>query len=476
MATKKELVEAQSFSRRRLLTAFVSGAPGGRELEPTSPVRGVVAGIVLAALVVVGGLASGLLNRGLPKGWENGQIIVVKDNAARYVSADGELVPVTNMASARLLVEPGATIMTVSEALVRDIERLGRAGITGAPDSLPAPEDFVQDAWRACLALDGTTSTAVRADDEATAAAGTTLSAPGIEGAEVSALVVVGERVHLVQGTRSYLIPEAAEIGVVRALGFTPESYRPGLEEWLALFSPSEDVAPFVVEGTGDVPAGALGQIEGVAVGSVVVREGTNETYVALADGRLARLDAFSAAVYATGTAGQQPVVTVPAADLATVVEVPLAESPVPATWPTSLVAPLPPTSGACAELDAEGFASVLVAGGDIAESGTVSIKPGTGALALFGATAGTSEGPVRFIDENGFAYAIEGGPNGDRAEALERLFPESSGGSSQPVVVPYAWGDLFTSGPTLSVDAARDSRTEVPQDVADAEGEEGSS
>ena len=34
MATKKDLVEAQSFSRRRLTTAFVSGAPGGREVEP----------------------------------------------------------------------------------------------------------------------------------------------------------------------------------------------------------------------------------------------------------------------------------------------------------------------------------------------------------------------------------------------------------------------------------------------------------
>ena len=32
MATKKDLVEAYSFSRRRLVTAFLSGAPGGREV------------------------------------------------------------------------------------------------------------------------------------------------------------------------------------------------------------------------------------------------------------------------------------------------------------------------------------------------------------------------------------------------------------------------------------------------------------
>ena len=34
MAAKRDLVEAHQFSRRRLITAFVSGAPGGREVEP----------------------------------------------------------------------------------------------------------------------------------------------------------------------------------------------------------------------------------------------------------------------------------------------------------------------------------------------------------------------------------------------------------------------------------------------------------
>ena len=45
MATKKDLVEAYSFSRRRLVTAFVSGAPGGREVEPARPGRTIVGGV-----------------------------------------------------------------------------------------------------------------------------------------------------------------------------------------------------------------------------------------------------------------------------------------------------------------------------------------------------------------------------------------------------------------------------------------------
>ncbi len=48
MSSKKDLVEAHSFNRRRLITAFVSGAPGGREVEPVRYGRTLVGGLVLA--------------------------------------------------------------------------------------------------------------------------------------------------------------------------------------------------------------------------------------------------------------------------------------------------------------------------------------------------------------------------------------------------------------------------------------------
>ena len=61
MATKRDLVEAHQFSRRRLITAFVSGAPGGREVEPARPGRALVGGLALALLVVAGGAVTGLI-------------------------------------------------------------------------------------------------------------------------------------------------------------------------------------------------------------------------------------------------------------------------------------------------------------------------------------------------------------------------------------------------------------------------------
>ena len=61
MASKQELIQAHRFSRRRLLTAFTSGAPGGRELAPAKPLRGVVVGLALAVLTAVGTLVVGRL-------------------------------------------------------------------------------------------------------------------------------------------------------------------------------------------------------------------------------------------------------------------------------------------------------------------------------------------------------------------------------------------------------------------------------
>ena len=54
---RKDALEAYEFSRRRLVTAFLSGAPGGREVEPVSPGRVLVAGLVVAGLPLAGASA-----------------------------------------------------------------------------------------------------------------------------------------------------------------------------------------------------------------------------------------------------------------------------------------------------------------------------------------------------------------------------------------------------------------------------------
>ena len=69
MATKKDLVEAHAFSRRRLVTAFVSGAPGGREVEPVKPGRVLIGGVALSVLLLAGAAIAGFLLGRPPAQW-----------------------------------------------------------------------------------------------------------------------------------------------------------------------------------------------------------------------------------------------------------------------------------------------------------------------------------------------------------------------------------------------------------------------
>jgi hypothetical protein len=63
VATQRELAEAHSFVRRRLVTALVSGSPGGREVERPGCGRAVVGGVVLALLLMAVAAVSGVLAR-----------------------------------------------------------------------------------------------------------------------------------------------------------------------------------------------------------------------------------------------------------------------------------------------------------------------------------------------------------------------------------------------------------------------------
>ena len=66
MVTKQDLVEAYSFDRRRLITAFVSGEAGARAVEPARPVRTIVGGLALAGLLVAGAASARTVSQSVP--------------------------------------------------------------------------------------------------------------------------------------------------------------------------------------------------------------------------------------------------------------------------------------------------------------------------------------------------------------------------------------------------------------------------
>src|SRR6187455_3205638 len=118
MATKRDLVEAHQFSRRRLITAFVSGAPGGREVEPARPGR-----------ALAGGAVTGLIFGRDEADWKQPGLVISKERGQPYLVStpeDGGLVirPVVNVTSARLILGSESEPTYVSEDAIT-AERIG---------------------------------------------------------------------------------------------------------------------------------------------------------------------------------------------------------------------------------------------------------------------------------------------------------------------------------------------------------------
>ena len=226
MASKSDLLDAQSFSRRRLLTAFVSGAPGGRELEPAKPLRGVVAGISLSIVVLLVGLFMALMQKGLPSDWGNGNLIIDQSTGSRYITIDEELWPILNIASARLLLEPDASAkpIVVSGGLLTGIAVRDTIGIPGAPDTVPAPEKLVNTGWTACVAGDGI-DTRVLTTPIATRTA-----------LDEAAVVTFDGRFFVVSSGLRMEVPASSADAILRDLGLGSAPQHPVTSTWLNLF------------------------------------------------------------------------------------------------------------------------------------------------------------------------------------------------------------------------------------------------
>ncbi|WP_139979268.1 type VII secretion protein EccB [Nocardioides litoris] len=466
MATKKDLVEAHAFSRRRLVAAFVSGAPGGREVEPARPARTVAAGLAVAVLVLAGSAVYGALASPSTADLDTPGLVTERGTGSSFLLLptddpdDGdalELRSLANVTSALLVLGDG---VRASEATTEELAALRRGapvGIPDAPEAPPPADDLVQGGWVACTA-DG---------------AGTRVSAGSPDdGAAVDAAVA-----GLVRSTTGdlFLLAPSAE-GGVHALpvpsGPTDPSPDPVLD---AVAATPADAAVVVPDAFVELlPAGApLARstfgLDDASLGSpwpvrtevadLAVRaraqvgdllEVDDRTYLTTPDG-VRPLDAFERAVWrAVGRVGTDA----PAVydDVASLGDVDFTAGE-PTSWPAAPVpSSAPATAGLCAVLDTSGPAPAVLlattdAGSPVAADGLVpdavarSVAPGRGALARPEADA-----PPVLVDDRGTASEL-----GD-ADVQRRL----GYAGTEPVVVPPAWLGLFAPGPDLTVAAAR--------------------
>lgn len=435
MASKKDLVEAHSFNRRRLVTAFVSGAPGGREVEPARPARTLLAGAALAVLLLAGAAIAGVFASRTPVDFDKQGLIVSKETGQLYVVPEdgGGLYPVPNNTSARLILRSSVEPMAVAESEIRAQRPGSPRGIVEAPAVLPPADELVEAGWTACTDSDVGTKVSLGSE-------------PGARVLDGGAFVVQSgaEFFLLVQGDDTADGPSGAH-----ALAL-PRGKRQRDDFLTKLDLPSSSSATRVSRQYLSLfPVG--GEISLASFGLSRPREAFAET-----DGdrswlvrgsKVSELDDFSLAAFEalTGTVARRG--SSPPAGFQ---EAPFAD----AAWPTAT--PAAGLGGPCAVLDAQvGRAPmVLLAQSPTGEASPaevpagerdVTVQTGLGAYVLSGSWRDGSAGEPFLIDTNAVRYPLVGS---DAASSLGY-------GDVDPPVVPDTWLELLTPGTELSHDRA---------------------
>ncbi|MEO6790655.1 MAG: type VII secretion protein EccB, partial [Ornithinibacter sp.] len=335
MATKKDLVEAQSFSRRRLTTAFVSGAPGGREVEPHRPLRAVAGGLALTVVLILGSMAFGWLRSSLPQGWENNRLVIAQDSGARYVSVKSVLHPVVNTTSARLLI-PAADfkVLSVPDSELESIRRGPTLGILGAPDSLTPADRLVSTGWVSCLGAGEQVSTAI----------GPSRAATPVERAAV--VVRSAGTTFVVSDGRRHRVDDRDISAVTIALRLDGRPALAAPAAWLNLFPEGSALGPLSID---DLGSALPGLPAGASVGSVLALKGDQDgrRYLVLPDGTLESLSPVALEMYRLGSGSSVREVPVQAAQIRQLEVRPQSFSP--KDWPLDL--PTAVTESPCATL-----------------------------------------------------------------------------------------------------------------------------
>lgn len=463
MATKKDLVEAHAFSRRRLVTAFVSGAPGGREVEPVRPGRVLIGGVALSVLLLAGAAIAGFLIGRPPAQWlAADSFIISKDTGEQYVVLTGgddpKLRRVPNYVSAQLLLgKAELTPFTVRDKYIRTVALGEDLGIEGAPASLPEADELISDGWTACTADGAGVKVAIQEgrDVEDVTGSAFLVSTQGRRWLIAPSPDVDGEA-GSVHRFRLPLADALADTLAVR-LGFGPAVPEVG-EEWLNLFPEGGtlDARAFGVTGSGPArypdAVDTTTDLSRYDIGDLL--ESDSGTSYLLADEGPQTLTPFAAAVYGAVTGGPVTIEDDINADFA--------DAEHPQEWPRLVPTPLF-ASTMCAVLHPgqgeEPTRTLAVNPGDAVAPGEigpgkhdVDVEPSGGAYVLSSGDTATVGGMPYVIDTKGAKYALIG-----------PAVPEYIGyGSVEPPLVPSAWLTFFREGVNLSTQSAR----RVPEDA----------
>lgn len=157
MQTRRDQLQAYRYVIRRILSSLLGTEPE----HPEQPMRRIIAATMSGLMVffVAGGIVALVtwLSKSGAQAWkQDGAYIIEKETGARYVMIEGELAPVENYTSARLIVGPDITPVRASRKDLAEAPIGPRRGIVGAPDSLPDAEHVTSSPWTTCVRQEGT--------------------------------------------------------------------------------------------------------------------------------------------------------------------------------------------------------------------------------------------------------------------------------------------------------------------------------
>jgi len=458
MATKRDLVEAHAFSRRRLVTAFVSGAPGGREVEPARPGRVIIGGAALSVLLIAGAAIAGVFTKKTPDDWAQPGLFISKETGAAYVITDGDqpvvVRPVINITSAKLILGADVEPTIIAQEAIEGEVIGGDIGILGAPASPPGAAKLIETGWTACT----DTGAGIRLDVSDSADVRSAVGAGSV--------VRNGGRYYLTAqarpagsgdpGAHRYLLPRdaGARDNMLTALGLQAGAYATEVSDtYLGLFPTGGDLAAssLGLDDLGDPAPYATAESNlpsGSRIGDIVTYDGG--ALLLGADNPI-DLDPFAQAVYANVAAPDTPRVT----QVSGSVNVERGPSTyADADWPGTLLTPL--LGEQCARLDAaeDSAPRVQLVGdptGDASAAevpaGTTSVRvdAGRGAFVYSGDWSDAASGAPFLMDAKGLAYPLVGAGAADQLGYAAVATP----------VVPDTWVQLFRTGVALSQDSA---------------------
>ncbi|MEE1941780.1 type VII secretion protein EccB [Streptomyces sp. TRM 70361] len=271
MASRRDELNAYTFAKKRLVSAFLQPSPSGTEEGAPRPLRAVLPGVVVGVLVLAGFGAWGMFKPKAPKGWDNPgeKVIIASDSTTRYVvlETDGkkQLHPVLNLASAKLLLDPSKLKIVKVDEKVLDSGKIPHGatiGIPYAPDRLPDDDEAVKaKRWAVCTrpGADGAQKAVfVLADRDRDKVEGKNR----LGGGDVM-YVRLGEKLHIVDGTGTAYEIEADDTLLRTVVGSTePQDVT---EDWLKTLKTGSRIQfPGGIEGIG-TPAGAPGNLDAEA-------------------------------------------------------------------------------------------------------------------------------------------------------------------------------------------------------------------